>query len=152
MLQRGLRPALPFLGYGGRCQLEHAWRPRSTRTVAVMWPANACAQTPFALTPFAAGCYGIGMERAANHLPPDRKANERERAYFKRLGELEEAVPKFGSRPPRQLGEVLEELARHRAQWPMLPQTDDLAEHLAEREAMMTNSDAGHDEDVCDVC
>ena len=108
-----------------------------------MWPANACAQTPFALTPFAAGCYGMGMERAANHLPPDRKANERERAYFKWLCELEEAVPKFGSRPPRQLGEVLEELARHRAQWPMLPQTDDLAEHLAEREAMMRKSDAG---------
>lgn len=28
----------------------------------------------------------------------------------------------------------------------MLPQTDDLAEHLAEREAMMRKSDAGHDE------
>ena len=86
------------------------------------------------------------MKRAANHLPPNRKASEQERACFKRLGELEESVPKFGSRPPRQLGEVLEELARHRAQWPMLPQTDDLAEHLAEREAMMRKSDAGHDE------
>ena len=83
------------------------------------------------------------MERAANHLPPDRKASGQERAYFKRLGELEEAVPKFGSRPPRQLGEVLEELARHRAQWPMQNASDDLAEHLAEREAMMRKSDAG---------
>jgi len=34
----------------------------------------------------------------------------------------------------------------------MLPQTDDLAEHLAEREAMMRKSDAGTDEDDCDVC
>ena len=83
------------------------------------------------------------MERVANHLPPDRKASEQERAYFKRLGELEEAVPKFGSRPPRQLGEVLEELARHRAQWPVYNASDDLAEHLAEREAMMRKSDAG---------
>jgi len=54
----------------------------------------------------------MDMGPAANHLPPNRKASERERAYFKRLGELEETVPKFGSRPPRQLGEVLEELAK----------------------------------------
>ena len=101
------------------------------------------AQTPFALTLLAARCYGSGMGRAANHLPPNRKASEQERAYFKRLGELEEAVPKFGSRPPRQLGEVLEELARHRAQWPMHNASDDLAEHLAERKAMMRKSDAG---------
>ena len=100
-------------------------------------------QTPVALTPSAARCYGSDMERAANHLPPNRKASEQERAYFKRLGELEEAVPKFGSRPPRQLGEVLEELARHRAQWPVHNASDDLAEHLAEREAMMRKSDAG---------
>ena len=99
-------------------------------------------QTPVALTLVATRCYGSHMERAANHLPPNRKASERERAYFKRLGELEETVPKFGSRPPRQLGEVLEELARHRAQWPVHNASDDLAEHLAEREAMMRKSDA----------
>ena len=144
MLQRGLRPALPFLRW-----------PTPTRTCVVLAVNSNCppslgqqclcanAQTPFALTPSAARCYGIGMERAANHLPPNRKASEQERAYFKRLGELEEAVPKFGSRPPRQLGEVLEELARHRAQWPMHNASDDLAEHLAEREAMMRKSDAG---------
>ena len=106
-------------------------------------PKIVRARSAFALTLLAARCYGIGMERATNHLPPNRKAREQERAYFKRLGELEETVPKFGSRPPRQLGEVLEELARHRARLPMLLHTDDLAEHLAEREAMMRKSDAG---------
>lgn len=80
------------------------------------------------------------MVRAASHLPPKRKASARERAYFKRLGELEATVPKFGSRPPRQLAAVLEDLARHRAQWPMSPAADDLAEHLAEREALMRKS------------
>ena len=100
-------------------------------------------QSSFALNLFAARCYAAPMTHAASHLPPNRKASEQERAYFKRLGELEEAVPKFGSRPPRQLGEVLEELARHRAQWPMHNASDDLAEHLAEREAMMRKSDAG---------
>ena len=82
------------------------------------------------------------MVRAADNLPPHRKASERERAHFQRLGDLEAAVPKFGSQPPRQLGEVLEELARHRAQWPTLPANDDLAEHLAEREALMRKSNA----------
>ena len=96
-----------------------------------------------ALTPLAARCYGIGMRRATDHFPPDRKASKQERAYFKRLADLEAKVPKFGSRPPRQLGEVLEELARHRARWPMHNASDDLAEHLAEREAMMRKSDAG---------
>ena len=76
------------------------------------------------------------MVRAVSHLPPKRKANAQERAYFKRLGDLEATVPKFGSRPPRQLGEVLEELAKHRA-WPLRSTDDDLAEHLAVREAMM---------------
>ena len=84
-----------------------------------------------------------GLVRANNQLPQNRKASEQERAYFKRLGELEETVPKFGSRPPRQLGEVLQELARHRAQWSTLPASDDYAEHLAEREAMMRKSNAG---------
>ena len=81
-------------------------------------------------------CYCSDMVRTASHLPPNRKANVRERAYFERLGDLEATVPKFGSRPPRQLREVLEELARHRAQWPMRSTDDDLAEHLAVREAM----------------
>ncbi len=85
------------------------------------------------------------MVCAADHLPPNRKANAQERAYFKRLADLEANVPKFGSRPPRQLGEVLEELARHRAQWPVLNASDDLAEHLAEREALMRKSNAGSD-------
>ena len=83
------------------------------------------------------------MARAANNLPPNRKASERERAHIKRLGDLEAPVPKFGSQPPRQLGEVLDELARHRAQWPTLPANDDLAEHLAEREALMRKSYVG---------
>ena len=83
------------------------------------------------------------MVRAASHLPPNRKANVKERAYFKRLGDLEATVPKFGSRPPRQLREVLEELARHRVQWPMRSTDDDLAEHLAEREALMRKRNAG---------
>ena len=81
------------------------------------------------------------MVRAASHLPPNRKANAQERAYFKQLGNLETTVPKFGSRPPRQLAEVLEKLAMHRAQWPMRS-TDDLAEHLAVREAMMRKRNA----------
>ena len=81
------------------------------------------------------------MARDASQLPPNRKANAQERAYFKRLAELEETIPKFGSRPPRQLAEVIEELERHRAQWPMRD-TDDLAEHLAEREALMRKRDA----------
>lgn len=120
------------------------WVDRTTQGSVTCAP-TACphAQSAFALTPSAARCYGIGMERVANHLPPNRKASGQERVYFKRLGELEEAVPKFGSRPPRQLGEVLEELARHRAQWPVYNASDDLAEHLAEREAMMRKSDAG---------
>ena len=83
------------------------------------------------------------MVCAASHLPPNRKANAQERAYFKRLGDLEATVPKFGSRPPRQLGEVIDELARHRAQWPMRSTDDDLAEHLAEREALMRKRHAG---------
>ena len=82
------------------------------------------------------------MVRADSHLPPKRKANAQERAYFKRLGDLEATVPKFGSRPPRQLGEVLEELAKHRAQWPLRSTDDDLAEHLAVREAMMRKQSA----------
>ena len=88
-------------------------------------------------------CYGSGMVRAANNLPPNRKASERERAYFKQLADQEAAMPKFGSRPSRQLGEVLKELARHRAQWSTLPANDDLAEHLAEREALMRKPNAG---------
>ena len=60
------------------------------------------------LTLLAGRCYGMGMGRATNHLP-NRKPSEQERAHFKRLGELEETVPKFGSRRPRQLGEVIED-------------------------------------------
>ena len=80
------------------------------------------------MTILAACCYGNGMARAANNLPQNRKASERERACFKRPADLEVTVPKFGSRPSRQIGEVL---ARHRAQWPMLSTNDVLAEQLA---------------------
>ena len=111
----------------------------SIRSMVSVKQANVSGRS---LTLSAARCYSMDMGRDADHLPPNRKASEQEWAYFKRLGELEDTVPKFGSRPPRQLGEVFEELARHRAQWPMLPQTDDLAEHLAEREAMMRKSDS----------
>ena len=122
----------------------------STRSAVSVERADVSPRSRLTLS--AVRCYGMDMGRATNHLPPNRKASEQERAHFKRLGELEETVPKFGSRPPRQLREVLEELARHRAQWPLLPPSDDLAEHLAEREAMMRKSDAGPDEDVCDAC
>lgn len=86
------------------------------------------------------------MANFADRPPPGRKASEQERAYFQRLGELEATVPKFGSRPPRHLADVLAELARHRAQWPLPPAGDDLAEHLAERKALMRRSNARPDD------
>ena len=64
-----------------------------------------------------------------------------DRAFFRRLGNLERELPKSPlSPPPRTLAQVADELEAIERAWPWakpLPESDDLANHRAVREALL---------------
>lgn len=70
-----------------------------------------------------------------------------DRAFFRRLGDLERDLPKSPvSPPPRTLAQVADEMGAIERAWPWakpLPESNDLAHHRAVREALLRLSRHG---------